>query len=226
VNDAPVASDTFVAVDSDKKRVKFSIDSQPGYLGDFDLDGDALRVTNYSNTGNGRLKKIGPTTFSYKPNSGFEGTDSFLYQITDGEAYSVAQVTLTVGGDAFLRDSFGFYEVRPDGSDPITNPLRAPDGSLLSDDSSAGWDIVAAEKDGDRYHLLLQGVGKKEGLYQVWTADESGQVFNRRKRWLSPDQLEEKTYGRPFEGFAGSNATVQSGSPITDVDGGIFASII
>ncbi len=33
------------------------------------------------------LKKLGKKNFQQEPVSGFEGTDSFNYQITDGEAY-------------------------------------------------------------------------------------------------------------------------------------------
>ena len=225
VNDAPILSDDYVSVEYAAKRVKFSVDSQPGFLGDFDLDGDDLRVTSFSAPEHGRLKKVGEDSFKYKPDPGFRGRDSFLYQVTDGSNYSVAEVTLTVGGGAFSRDSSGFYEVKADGPDPIVNPLRAPDGSLLSDDSSERWDIVAAEMDGDRYHLLLQGEGKNEGLYQVWTADESGQVFKRRKPWRSLDQLVEKTYGGSFENLALTNAIGGLYSPTTDADGTIFASI-
>ena len=224
VNDAPVASDTFVAVDSGERRVKFSVDSQPGFLGDFDLDGDALRVTNFSAPEHGRLKKVGKKNFKYKPVSGFEGTDSFLYQITDGEAYAVAEVTFTVGGDMFSRNPVGgSYRLTSEGSDPIVNPLRGRDGSVLSDDSSSRWDVVAARKDGNRYNLLLQGEGKKEGLYRVWTADDSGKVVNQRKRWLSPDQLEQKVYGSSFADVTRGNAIGQFENPVIEVE--IIASI-
>lgn len=225
VNDAPQLADDFVSVASGAKRVKFSVDSQPGFLGDFDLEGQSLRVTDFSAPENGSLKKIGGNSFRYTPDPEFVGRDSFLYQVSDGEDYSVAEVTFTVGGDVLSRDAYGgFYELKSDGPDPIINPLRAQDGSILSDDSSAHWDIAAAVKDGGRYRLLLQGEGKKEGLYQVWTADESGQVIGRGKKWLTPDQFKQKTYGTIFPSVVG-NGVGQLGSPVTDSDGGIFASI-
>lgn len=117
----------------------------------------------------------------------------------------------------------GSYRLTSEGSDPIVNPLRGRDGSVLSDDSSSRWDVVAARKDGNRYNLLLQGEGKKEGLYRVWTADDSGKVVNQRKRWLSPDQLEQKVYGSSFADVTRGNAIGQFENPVIEVD--IIASI-
>jgi hypothetical protein len=206
VNDAPLVSDDVVNMDAGTKSVKFSIDSQPGYFGDVDPDGDNLRISSFSSPKNGRLEKVGTTGFRYKPNTGFVGTDSFLYQVTDGEAYSVAEVSISVGGGAFSLDPFdGFYQLTSEGADPIVNPLRARDGTLLSDESSERWDVVAAVSDGSTYRLLLQGEGRREGYYRVWTADESGQLLNQRKRWLTADQIENKAYDSTFLGVVTSS---------------------
>ena len=201
VNDAPLVSDDFVNMDASKNSVKLSIDSQPGYFGDVDPDGDNLRISSFSLPENGRLKKIGRTGFRYKPNTGFVGTDSFLYQVTDGEAYSVAEVSISVAGGEFSLDPFdGFYKLSSEGVDPIINPLRARDGTLLSDESSERWDVVAAVSGSSTYRLLLQGEGRREGYYRVWSADEFGQLINQPKRWLTADQIQKKAYGSTFLG--------------------------
>jgi hypothetical protein len=207
VNDAPHVADDFVTVDAGTKSIEISVDSQPGYFGDVDPEGQNLRISSFSSPENGRLKKIGETGLRYKPNTGFVGTDSFLYQVTDGEAYSVAEVSISVGGEAFSLDPFdGFYQLTSDGADPITNPIRAKDGSLLSDDSSGRWDVVAAVSEGSMFKILLQGEGRREGFYQIWTADESGQVINQPKRWLTADQIENKSYGGTSWGFVTTSA--------------------
>ena len=223
VNDAPLVSDDFVSLDSGANRVKFSIDSLPGFLGDHDPDGDNLRISSFSAPENGRLTKTGKNSFLYKPNNGFVGTDSFLYQVTDGEAYSVAEVSINVSGGAFSLDSFdGSYQLTSEDPDPIINPLRSRDGAVLSDASSERWDVVAAVSVGSTYKLLLQGEGRRDGFYRVWTADETGQVIDQTKRWLSPDQIEQKAYGKLFWGLAGS-ALSRFDGPVIESDGGLLS---
>jgi len=207
INDAPLVADDFVTIDAGTNRVELSIDSQPGFFGDADPEGQNLRISSFSSPENGRLKKIGQNRFRYVPDAGFVGTDSFLYQVTDGDAYSVAEVSISVGGEAFSLDPFaGFYQLTSDGADPIINPIRAKDGSLLSDDSSGRWDVVASVSKGRMFKLLLQGEGRREGFYQIWTADESGQVINQPTRWLTADQIESKSYGGTSWGLVTTSA--------------------
>jgi bacillopeptidase F len=70
----------------------------PGVLGnDSDADGDGLTATLASGTANGSLVLNGDGSFSYTPNGGFAGTDSFSYRAFDGAlASNVATVAITV----------------------------------------------------------------------------------------------------------------------------------
>jgi hypothetical protein len=70
----------------------------PGVLGnDSDPDGDVLYAVAVSPPANGVLSLQSDGSFSYQPNGGFAGTDSFTYVATDGIANSaMAQVTLLV----------------------------------------------------------------------------------------------------------------------------------
>ena len=69
-----------------------------------------------------------------------------------------------------------------------------------------------------RCNLLLQGEGKNEGFYQVWKADESGQVVDQNKGWVSPDRLERKVYGSSFGDVARGNSSGHVDTLITGVD--------
>ncbi len=85
----------------------------PGVLGnDSDADADALTAVLVSGPTSGTLTLNSNGSFTYTPNTGFSGTDSFTYQAFDGAGYSnTATVTITVGqpqlfaGEAFPGDS-------------------------------------------------------------------------------------------------------------------------
>ncbi|MBX3015935.1 MAG: cadherin-like domain-containing protein [Caldilineaceae bacterium] len=70
----------------------------PGVLAnDTDADSFALTAMLVSNPVNGTLIFNANGGFSYLPNTGFVGTDSFTYQVSDGQATSnIATVTITV----------------------------------------------------------------------------------------------------------------------------------
>jgi Big-like domain-containing protein len=94
VNDAPrpVADAYFVDEDAE-----LDLDA-PGVLGN-DTDPDSPTFTAVLVTGpaNGDLELAGDGSFAYRPNPDFNGTDSFTYTATDGEAVSgPATVTITV----------------------------------------------------------------------------------------------------------------------------------
>ena len=198
VNDAPVAVDDQVTLKAGDRSAIISLDDQPGFLDDYDNDFDALRIANYSSPENGRLKKTGPQTFKYIPDKGFKGDDSFLYVITDGELYSTAEVKISVGAGNFSHDNvYGTYELISDGADPVINPLRRADGSLITDDDSSRWNVIAAERDGNKYKLLLEGLDRREGFFRVWDASLDGDLLKKRG-WLSADAMNEKGYDDLF----------------------------
>ena len=70
----------------------------PGVLGnDTNSNGTVLSATLVTTPGNGSLTLNADGSFSYTPNAGFYGTDSFTYTATDGHATSApATVTITV----------------------------------------------------------------------------------------------------------------------------------
>jgi len=79
VNDAPVAADDFVATDEDLPVTTSNV-----LVNDTDLDGDLLSISSFTQPAGGTLTGNGNGTFTYRPNQNFNGTDSFIYTVTDG----------------------------------------------------------------------------------------------------------------------------------------------
>ncbi|HEY0548048.1 MAG TPA: Ig-like domain-containing protein, partial [Verrucomicrobiae bacterium] len=93
-NDAPVARDDTYTTPEDSVLTIVA----PGVLAnDSDPDGTALTAVVLSNPARGVLT-LNPTGgFTYRPNTNFNGTDTFTYRATDGALTSaVATVTLTI----------------------------------------------------------------------------------------------------------------------------------
>src|SRR5262245_50807139 len=63
---------------------------------DSDANGDPLSLASFGQPGHGSLVDNGNGTLRYTPTSGFTGSDSFTYVVTDGALTSTATVTMTV----------------------------------------------------------------------------------------------------------------------------------
>ncbi len=91
VNDAPVAVDDGFETDEDVAFPEYVLGN------DTDADGDTLSVMLISDVSNGELLLNSDGTFGYTPDANFNGSDSFTYQASDGQADSnIATVTITV----------------------------------------------------------------------------------------------------------------------------------
>jgi len=93
-NVAPVgAADAYGTVEDEPLSVE-----APGLLAnDTDADGDDLTATGLTQPAHGEVVLKADGSFTYTPDSGFWGTDTFTYQASDGTASSAATtVTITV----------------------------------------------------------------------------------------------------------------------------------
>jgi VCBS repeat-containing protein len=137
VNDAPVANDDAYSVDEDNTLNV----AAPGLLSnDSDVENDPLTAAQFTDVSNGTLTPNGDGSFSYTPDAGFNGTDSFTYKAYDGAAYSsAATVTITVGpvNDAPVANDDA-YSVDEDS----TLNMAAP--GVLGNDSDAENDPLQA----------------------------------------------------------------------------------
>ena len=98
VNDAPVAADDAVSGNEDS-AITGDVLADNGSGADSDGDGDALSVaaTPVTNVANGSLVLNTDGTFSYTPDANFNGTDSFVYRLLDGQGGTdTGTVTITV----------------------------------------------------------------------------------------------------------------------------------
>ena len=91
VNDAPVAHNDVATTDEDT-NVTINV-----LANDTDIDGDTLQVISVGPASHGSVAIDGNSSVKYTPNSNFNGTDTFTYQVTDPSgAGSYATVTVTV----------------------------------------------------------------------------------------------------------------------------------
>jgi len=91
INEAPVALDDTA---STLEGAPIVIDV---LVNDSDDDGDGLTVTGVSTAANGTLMVNGDNTITYTPNAGFEGQDTFSYDVSDGQGGSdTATVSVNV----------------------------------------------------------------------------------------------------------------------------------
>jgi VCBS repeat-containing protein len=128
VDDAPVA------VDDARGTTKNTTLNGVSVLGnDTDVDGDPLSASLVGTTASGALMLNSDGTFTYTPNNGFVGTDTFTYEASDGTKVSnVATVTITV-------------------TNTNTAPVAVDDGSSTNEDTmlSPGAGVLANDTDVD-----------------------------------------------------------------------------
>jgi VCBS repeat-containing protein len=91
VNDVPVATNINFSI--------FNNETITGTLNAVDADGDTLTfsVVNYPSKGMLVLSDVNTDLYSYIPNPGATGTDSFTYSVSDGQVSSdIAKVTIQI----------------------------------------------------------------------------------------------------------------------------------
>ena len=94
VNDQPAANGESYTINQDTPLVV----AAPGLLAnDSDIDGDTLHAVSYSGgaTAHGNVAGNANGSFTYTPNPGYAGTDSFTYFVSDGTA-SAGPVTVHI----------------------------------------------------------------------------------------------------------------------------------
>jgi VCBS repeat-containing protein len=145
VNDAPVAADDTATTVEDTAVVIDVV------ANDDDVDGDALSVLSVGDPPNGTAADNGDGTVTYTPDAGFTGSDSFAYDISDGNGGTdTASVTVTVAAvnhapvanaDSYTVDEDATLTV------PALLGVLANDTDEDNDDLSAA--VVGSTTDGD-----------------------------------------------------------------------------
>lgn len=189
-NQAPDArDDAFTTAHNTAINASFLTDNGAGV--DSDPDGDPLTASLVTSAANGTLSLQATGLFTYTPNTGFVGTDTFVYQLADGQGGTdTATVTITVTNqppdardDAFstivesllarnLFDDNGMgIDSDPDG-DPIT--VTAVDGSAANLGTAymlASGAILTVMPDGSfTYDTAVPlNIGKVESFQDTFT---------------------------------------------------------
>ena len=92
-NDAPAATNDRFSTTLDN-AITFAADDL--LANDSDPDGDAISVDTIGSPTNGSLTDNQDGTYTYTPDAGFTGTDTFAYTITDSVETAQAQISITV----------------------------------------------------------------------------------------------------------------------------------
>ena len=97
----PIANNDAAFYTSISTDLVVSTSSSPAHLlaNDLDIDGGSITTSVVTNPTSGSLVAFGTNgTFTYRPNTGFSGIDSFTYKVNDGSLDSnVAKVTIAIG---------------------------------------------------------------------------------------------------------------------------------
>jgi len=148
VNDPPeVEGETFLLNEDETLEV-----SEPGLLeNDSDIDGDMLIVQLSTDVENGELILNNNGSFTYNPNSNYNGTDEFKYKVFDGQVQSqdiIVELIISPVDDSPLSnpDSYSMNE------DEVFN-VESP--GVLSNDLDVDGDNLSAEVVGDVSFGLL-----------------------------------------------------------------------
>ncbi|WP_300533385.1 Ig-like domain-containing protein [uncultured Mameliella sp.] len=143
-NRPPVAEDDSASTDVDT-AVLIDVTAN-----DSDPDGDPLTVVFNTDPANGTVVDNGDGTFTYTPDAGFEGTDTFEYDISDSSGDSdTGVVTVAVGGEQSGNaapdavDDFATTDIdTPVTIDALANDSD-PDGDPITVDSAIATDGIA-----------------------------------------------------------------------------------
>lgn len=140
IGSAPTAADDNYSTD---KNTPLNI-AAPGVLSnDTDPDNDALSVVLDSTTSNGTLALNADGSFTYTPNTGFVGSDTFSYHVNDGTAGSnIATVSITVNQTCLFCDDFNDDTVDPNWT--YIKPSWSESGGALIGTPSAKKAIAVA----------------------------------------------------------------------------------
>lgn len=95
-NDAPVVNNESVSVQQDSQATLINVLSN-----DSDIDNDTLSLSDLSYNGLG-IVTINNQQISYQPASGFNGTESLVYTVSDGQLNTSGTLTITVNPAASI----------------------------------------------------------------------------------------------------------------------------
>ena len=174
VNDAPVAVDDTFVVDED------GVLNDELLSNDSDLDSDTLQVNTTPVAGptNGTVDLAADGTFTYTPDANFFGTDSFTYEVNDGNgATDLATVTIDI--------------------EPVNDaPVIVRDNLISNGDFSnglAGWTFAGRVVETDGAARFGGGNTPTDGVLSQTFATIPGETYEVSFDYDSTNQNREQT---------------------------------
>jgi|GEM_PF-2314737 len=156
-NEVPIAVD-------DNAQTTTETEVEIDVLGnDSDPDGDELTITDNSQPENGSVTENEDGTFTYTPDDGFVGEDSFTYTISDDTATATATVNLTIAVEA-----------------DNGVPIAVDDNAQTTTDTEVEIDVLGNDSDPDNNELIITdnsqpengSVTENEGGTFTYTPDD------------------------------------------------------
>jgi len=133
---------------------------------DSDADNDSLSIESVTNAANGTVEIV-DNKVEYTPNSGFSGTDTFNYTVSDGK-----------GGEAQASVTVTVKEQSDDNGDDNINhlPLAKADGTFFTqENTSQELDVLSNDSDPDGDVLTIVAVSTPE--HGVATITDNGTIL-------------------------------------------------
>jgi len=144
INDVPVANLDSTGTNEDNAVIINVLSN------DTDIDGDTLTITATTDPSNGNVQINSGTTITYMPDSDFNGQDSFMYTISDGNG-GQANTTVTVNVAA-INDA----------------PVAGDDSDSVDEDSNVLIPVLDNDSDVDLDTLSISSAGtSSNGTVQI-----------------------------------------------------------
>ncbi|MBE9063506.1 Ig-like domain-containing protein [cf. Phormidesmis sp. LEGE 11477] len=172
-NTPPVASDDSYSTTAD---TALTVAVGDGVLtNDTDADGDAIVATAVGSPSNGSVELNEDGSFTYTPDAGFVGTDSFTYQAADNEDSSeTATVTITVE-DGEVPDPVVSFSVTPDTVSEADDTALVLNFSVDGEIPDGG---ITVNLEGDTAEILQQFLAPDgDGAVQARVTDEGNILY-------------------------------------------------
>ena len=187
VNDAPVAVDrtSYISEDSDLKTL-----NQNAAASDVDIatNGDELTLTIITPPKHGTANATAEKTITYKPDANFNGTDSFVYEVTD-KAGAKDTSTLT-----YIISQVNDAPVTTSDSAETTED-KAVDIDVLSNDSDVDKDpALNADPNAEVLTALVGESGLKLPGHGAVTSDGTKLTYTPNENYNGTDTFEYYCY--------------------------------
>ena len=182
VNDAPVANgDSYTITEDTTLTAVLGVNDLLNNDSDIDLDSLTVNTTPVTNVVNGSLTLYSDGTFTYTPNTNFTGTDSFTYEVSDGNgdtAQATVSITINSVNDTPIASGIANVGVNEDAANTVLD-LFAAFADAEDTDALLVYTVTANTNPGLFSASLIDGVAGTLTLVYVPNASGSASITVR-----------------------------------------------